>query len=87
MNKGDLINAIAASAGLSKADSEKALNAALGAITGALKKGQRVGLVGFGSWKVVNRAARKGKNPQTGAVINIPAKKVVKFKAGADMSL
>ncbi|UCH13319.1 MAG: HU family DNA-binding protein [Bacteroidales bacterium] len=87
MNKGELIDAIAKGSGLTKAASEKALNAALGAITGALKKGQRVGLVGFGSWKVVNRAARKGKNPQTGAVINIPAKKVVKFKAGADMSL
>jgi len=87
MNKGQLIDAIAKGSGLTKAASEKALNAALKAITGALKKGQRVGLVGFGSWKVVNRAARKGKNPQTGAVINIPAKKVVKFKAGADMSL
>ena len=87
MNKGQLIDAIAKGSGLTKAAGEKALNAALGAITGALKKGERVGLVGFGSWKVVNRAARKGKNPQTGAVINIPAKKVVKFKAGADMSL
>jgi DNA-binding protein HU-beta len=87
MNKGQLIDAIAKGSGLTKAASEKALNAALQAITGALKKGQRVGLVGFGSWKVVQRAARKGKNPQTGAVINIPAKKVVKFKAGADMSL
>jgi DNA-binding protein HU-beta len=87
MNKGQLIDAIAKGSGLTKAASEKALNAALKAITGALKKGQRVGLVGFGSWKVVQRAARKGKNPQTGAVINIPAKKVVKFKAGADMSL
>ncbi len=87
MNKGQFIDAIAKGSGLTKAASEKALNAALKAITGALKKGQRVGLVGFGSWKVVQRAARKGKNPQTGAVINIPAKKVVKFKAGADMSL
>jgi len=87
MNKGQLIDAIAKGSGLTKAASEKALNATIKAITGALKKGQRVGLVGFGSWKVVNRAARKGKNPQTGAVINIPAKKVVKFKAGADMSL
>jgi DNA-binding protein HU-beta len=87
MNKGQLIDAIAKGSGLTKAASEKALNATLKAITGALKKGQRVGLVGFGSWKVVSRRARKGKNPQTGAVINIPAKKVVKFKAGADMSL
>jgi DNA-binding protein HU-beta len=87
MNKGQLIDAIAKGSGLTKAASEKALNAALKAITGALKKGDRVGLVGFGSWKVVNRAARKGKNPQTGAVINIPAKKVVKFKSGADLSV
>jgi DNA-binding protein HU-beta len=87
MNKGQLIDAVAKGSGLTKAASEKALNAALKAITGALKKGDRVGLVGFGSWKVVKRAARKGKNPQTGAVINIPAKKVVKFKSGADLSV
>jgi DNA-binding protein HU-beta len=87
MNKGQLIDAIAKGSGLTKAASEKALNATLKAITSALKKGDRVGLVGYGSWKVVKRAARKGKNPQTGAVINIPAKKVVKFKPGADLSL
>lgn len=86
MNKSDLINAIASKAGLTKADSERALNAFTDAIKGAVKKGDRVGLVGFGSWTVVQRAARKGKNPQTGAVINIPAKKVVKFKAGADLA-
>jgi DNA-binding protein HU-beta len=87
MNKGQLIDAIAKGSGLSKAASEKALNATLDAISKALKKGERVGLVGYGSWSVVQRAARKGKNPQTGAVINIPAKKVVKFKPGADLSL
>lgn len=87
MNKGQLIDAIAKSSGLNKASSERALNAALDAIKKALKKGERVGLVGYGSWSVVQRAARKGKNPQTGAVINIPAKKVVKFKPGADLSL
>jgi DNA-binding protein HU-beta len=87
MNKGQLIDAIAKGSNLSKASSEKALNAALDAIKKALKKGERVGLVGYGSWSVVQRAARKGKNPQTGAVINIPAKKVVKFKPGADLSL
>ncbi len=87
MNKGQLIDAIAKGSGLSKAASEKALNATLNAISKALKKGERVGLVGYGSWSVVQRAARKGKNPQTGAVINIPAKKVVKFKPGADLSL
>lgn len=87
MNKGQLIDAIAKGSGISKAASEKALNATLDAISKALKKGERVGLVGYGSWSVVQRAARKGKNPQTGAVINIPAKKVVKFKPGADLSL
>ncbi len=87
MNKGQLIDAIAKGSGLSKASSEKALNATLAAISKALKKGERVGLVGYGSWSVKQRAARKGKNPQTGAVINIPAKKVVKFKPGADLSL
>lgn len=87
MNKGQLIDAIANGSGLSKAASEKALNSTLDAISKALKKGERVGIVGYGSWSVVQRAARKGKNPQTGAVINIPAKKVVKFKPGADLSL
>ena len=87
MNKGQLIDAIAKGSGLNKASSEKALNATVNAISKALKKGERVGLVGYGSWSVVQRAARKGKNPQTGAVINIPAKKVVKFKPGADLKL
>ena len=87
MNKAQLIDAIANEAGLTKADAKRALDAFVKTTTGALKKGDRVGLVGFGSWKVVNRAARKGKNPQTGAVINIPAKKVVKFKSGAELSL
>jgi DNA-binding protein HU-beta len=86
MNKTDLINAIASKSGLTKAASEKALNALIDSIKGAMKKGDRVGLVGFGSWSVVQRAARKGKNPQTGAVINIPAKKVVKFKPGAELT-
>ena len=86
MNKTDLINAIASKSGLTKAASEKALNALMDSIKGAMKKGDRVGLVGFGSWTVVQRAARKGKNPQTGAEIKIPAKKVVKFKAGAELT-
>ena len=87
MNKGQLIDAIASDSGLTKAASEKALNATIGAITGALKKGDRVGLVGFGSFSVVSRAARTGRNPQTGKEIKIPAKKVVKFKPGADLSV
>jgi len=87
MNKGELTSAIAASAGLTKADSEKALNAITSAISNSLKKGERVGLVGFGSFSVSQRAKRTGRNPQTGKEITIPAKKVVKFKPGADLSL
>ena len=87
MNKGELISAIAASAGLTKADSEKALNAITSSISSSLKKGERVGLVGFGSFSVNQRAKRTGRNPQTGKEITIPAKKVVKFKPGADLSL
>jgi DNA-binding protein HU-beta len=87
MNKGELITAIADKAGLSKASSEKALNAMISAVTASLKKGNRVGLVGFGSFSVSKRAARKGRNPQTGKEITIAAKKVVKFKPGADLAL
>ena len=86
MNKAELIDAMAANAGLSKADAKKALDAFVSATTDALKKGDRVALVGFGSFSVSTRSARKGRNPQTGKEINIPAKKVVKFKAGADLS-
>ncbi len=86
MNKAELIDAMATSAGLSKADAKKALDAFVGATTDALKKGDRVALVGFGSFSVSTRSARKGRNPQTGKEISIPAKKVVKFKAGADLS-
>jgi DNA-binding protein HU-beta len=87
MNKGQLIDAIAKESGLTKAASEKALNATLSAISGSLKSGDRVGLVGFGSFSVTERAARTGRNPQTGKEITIPAKKVVKFKPGADLQL
>ena len=87
MNKGQLIDAIASASGLTKAASEKALNATIKAVTGALKKGDRVGLVGFGSFSVVQRSARTGRNPQTGKEIKIPAKKVVKFKPGAELAL
>ena len=86
MNKAELIDAMAGTAGLSKADAKRALDAFIGATTGALKKGDRVALVGFGSFSVSTRAARKGRNPQTGKEINISAKKVVKFKAGAELS-
>ena len=86
MNKSELIDAMANDAGLSKADAKKALDAFVGATTGALKKGDRISLVGFGSFSVSQRAARDGRNPQTGAVIKIAAKKVAKFKAGADLN-
>ncbi|TVR40552.1 MAG: HU family DNA-binding protein [Cryomorphaceae bacterium] len=86
MNKAELVEAMAANAGLSKADAKRALDAFIGATTDALKKGNRVSLIGFGSFAVSTRAARTGRNPQTGKEIQIKAKKVVKFKAGADLS-
>ena len=86
MNKAELDDAIAAGSGLSKADSKKALDAFIDATTNTLKKGDRVALVGFGSFSVSKRAARKGRNPQTGKEIKIAAKKVVRFKAGAELS-
>lgn len=87
MNKTDLINAIAAEAGLSKADAAKALNATTAAIADALKAGDKVSLVGFGTFASVERPARTGKNPRTGEVLEISAKTVVKFKPGADLAL
>lgn len=86
MNKTELIDAVAAESGLSKADTKRALEAFVSATTNALKTGDRVALVGFGSFSTSARAERKGRNPQTGAEITIAAKKVVKFKAGAELS-
>ena len=86
MNKAQLIDAIAKDANLTKADAKRALDAFIDATTGTLKTGGRVALVGFGSFSVSERNARTGRNPQTGAPIKIGAKKVVKFKAGADLS-
>jgi len=86
MNKAQLIDAIAEKSGITKADAKKALDAFMGATTDALKNGDRVALIGFGSFSVSNRSARTGRNPQSGAPINIPAKKVVKFKPGAELS-
>ena len=86
MNKSDLISKIAGDAGLSKAAAEKALNSAIDGISGALKNGDSVTLIGFGTFSVSERAARKGRNPQTGQEINIPAKNVAKFKAGKGLS-
>ena len=85
MNKSDLIDAIAADSGITKASAKLALESLLGNISGTLKNGGKVSLVGFGSWSVSNRAARDGRNPQTGATIKIAAKNVVKFKAGAEL--
>ena len=86
MNKTNLIDAMAEDAGVTKAEAKKALESFLENVEGALKKGDRVSLVGFGSWSVSKRAAREGRNPQTGATIKIAAKNVVKFKAGAELS-
>jgi len=86
MNKAQLIDAIAKDANLTKADAKRALDAFIGATTGTLKNGGRVALVGFGSFGVSERNARTGRNPQTGAPIKIKAKKVVKFKAGTELS-
>jgi DNA-binding protein HU-beta len=82
VNKSELIDAIAASADLSKASAGRALDAVVGAVTDALKNGDSVSLVGFGTFSVKDRAARTGRNPQTGATINIAAAKVPSFKAG-----
>ncbi len=86
MNKTELIDAMAKDAGITKAAAKKALETAMIEIEGALQKGQRVSLVGFGSWSVSKRAAREGRNPQTGKPIKIKAKNVVKFKAGSDLA-
>ena len=86
MNKAQLIDAIAQGAKLSKVDAAKALDATTVAITKSLKKGEGVILVGFGSFSIAKRAARTGRNPQTGKPLKIAAKKVAKFKAGAALA-
>ncbi len=87
MNKTQLVAAIAAEAGLTKVEAQKALEATVNAIAGALKNGENVQLVGFGTFSVVEKAARQGVNPATGEKIQIAAKKVAKFKAGAGLAL
>jgi DNA-binding protein HU-beta len=82
MNKGELIDVVAGEAGLSKADATRAVEALLGAITKALKSGDQVSLVGFGTFVAKKRAAREGRNPRTGEMIQIPASVVPGFKAG-----
>ena len=82
MNKSDLVDAVASSADLTKASAARAVDATLDAIGGALGSGDSVSLVGFGTFSVRHRAARDGRNPQTGAPMHIPASKVPGFKAG-----
>ncbi len=82
MNKGELIEAVAKDVGVSKATAGKVLDSAINAVTKSLSKGDRVALVGFGTFSVSTRKARTGRNPRTGKEIRIPATKVAKFKAG-----
>jgi DNA-binding protein HU-beta len=86
MNKADLVAKIAEDAGISKTQANEAVDAFTGAITKTLKGGGKVTLVGFGTFSVSKRAARTGRNPQTGAAIKIKAKKVARFKAGKELS-
>lgn len=86
MNKSDLIDAMAADAGISKASAKAALDSLTDNVTKTLKGGGKVALVGFGTWSVSKRAARTGRNPQTGKEIKIAAKNVAKFKAGAGLT-
>ncbi len=86
MNKAQLIDAIAGDSGLTKADAKKALDSFINVTSDALKGGDRISLIGFGSFSISERSARTGRNPQTGKEIQISAKKVVKFKAGSELS-
>jgi DNA-binding protein HU-beta len=86
MNKGELIEAVANEAKMTKADAGRALDAVITNVSKALKKGDKVILIGFGTFSVAKRAARKGRNPQTGKEIKIAAKKVAKFKPGAELA-
>lgn len=86
MNKGDLVKVIAEAAGVTNAKATDALNSVLDSIRKTLKKGDKVTLVGFGTFSTSKRAKRTGRNPSTGAKITIPAKTLVKFKAGKELS-
>jgi DNA-binding protein HU-beta len=86
MNKSELIDAISSEAKMTKAEAGRALDSFISSTTKALKKGDRVALVGFGTFSISKRAARTGRNPQTGKAIQIKAKKVAKFKAGTDLA-
>ncbi len=86
MNKNELISAMASKSGLSKADAKRALDAFISSTSNALKSGDKISLVGFGSFGVQKRKARTGRNPQTGKEIKISAKNVVKFRPGSELS-
>ena len=86
MNKNDLIESIALSAQISKIAAERGLNGLLSTLSSAMKEGKRVTLVGFGSFTVVDRAPRKGRNPKTGETVPIPQRRVVKFRPSKDLS-
>ncbi|MCF0205154.1 MAG: HU family DNA-binding protein [Muribaculaceae bacterium] len=86
MNKSDLVNAIAANANLAKADAKAALDATIKAISDALAANDKVALLGFGTFAVVEKPAREGVNPATKEKIQIPARKVIKFKAGSELN-
>lgn len=86
MNKAELINAMAEESGLSKADSKKALDAFVSTVIKTLKEGDKIALVGFGTFSVSERGERTGINPATKATITIPAKKIAKFKPGAELA-
>lgn len=86
MNKGQLIDQVAICAMISKSEAKRAIDCYHSCVAGALKKGDRVSVLGFGSFSVAKRSARKGRNPQTGKEIKIIAKKVVKFKAGSNLT-
>ena len=86
MNKTEFINAVAEQSGISKVDSKKAVEAFIQTISNEMKEGGKISLLGFGSFSTTEKAARKGVNPKTKEVIDIPARKVVKFKAGAELT-
>jgi DNA-binding protein HU-beta len=86
MNKTQLIEAIAVKAGLSRAEAKRALDALVVTVGDSLREGDKVAIVGFGSFSVVERSARNGRNPRSGQAIKIPAKKVIKFKAGSELA-
>lgn len=86
MNKAEIVNKIAEDAGLTKVQAAAAIESFMDGVTKTLRAGKRITLVGFGTFSVTKRAARKGRNPATGATIKIKAKKVAKFKAGKELS-